>query len=285
MSNYEAYIPVDQVQLDALKDYIRNELHVRRFKENEEIASNINWRPTLQIKYNRYTTIAYEINEKVFPPILAVNRTEIVNSHQPICVYSVCPELEYSKHQPEFRRLKDQGFGLLTIDDDGRVDLRAKGIPLAQFISKAKFAELIQGLKGGVKQRIQSAFDAYNHDPINGLEEITKIVEGLAFNVSVKIVSNGYMDQPNARITLANLLAEISNVCTSRGSPLGAQKAAVAGFQSYVQEFRNTAHHEPKSAREANRMLAHCQDGFTEGIRKIYTFVESFKSCGIQVRL
>lgn len=285
MRDAAAYIPVATSHLDALKSFIRKEMHVTSFKENEAITPGINWRPTLQITINKYTTIAFEVNEKVFPPIISLSRMEIVNTNQPISVYSVCPEDEYRKNLKDLKSLKGQGFGLLTIDDTGNITQHANAIPLAQFIPKAKCDDLLKEIPPSIKQRIKTAYDTYNQNPISGLEDITKIVEGIVFNVASKLVTKGDIPSFSPKISLSNILANMANVASSNKSDLRGQLPAIGGFQSYVKEFRNPAHHEPKSKKEAKKLLTDCEAGFTEGIRKISVFVTAFKDYGISVRL
>lgn len=285
MRDATAYIPVALSDIEALKRYIKCELHVKQFKENEAISPDIGWRPTLQVTINKYTTIAFELNEKVFPPIISLSRMEIVNTNQPICVYSVCSEEEYKKNFKESRRLQAQGFGLLTIDDAGNVVRCANAIPLAQFIPKAKYDDLVKGIPASIKQRIKTAFDTYNQNPISGLEDITKIVEGITFKVATKLVAKQVMSSFGSRVSLSNILAEMANVASTRNSPLRGQAAAIGGFQSYVKQFRNPSHHEPKNKKQAKKILSDCEAGFTEGIRKISDFILAFKQYGVKVTL
>jgi len=275
-----SYVPVASSDLDAIKDYIKKELRVNKFKEDVEISPDIRWRPTLQIVVNKYTTVVFEVSEKVFPPIIAHSRMEIVNTNQPICVYSVCPEDEYVKNLSEARELIRQGFGLLTIDQNGNVTRHAKAIPLAQFIPKAKYDQLVKDISGAINQRIKAAFDDYNQNPISGLEEITKLVEGITFCTANRLVSKGIMPSFRANITLATVLADMAKIAALNG-----QCASIGGFHSYVKRFRNPAHHEPKNKKEAQKVLADCEAGFTEGIRKISDFISDFKKIGINVRL
>ncbi len=285
MRDSTAYIAVATSDIEALKGYIRGEMHVRSFKENAAISPDINWRPTLQITVNKYTTIAFEISEKVFPPIISLSRTEIVNTNQPICVYSVCSEEECRKNMKDIKILKSHGFGLLMIDDDGNISQYANAIPLAQFIPKNKYDDLVREIPANIKQRIKTAFDTYNQNPVSGLEEITKIVEGIAFNTASKLVTRGDMSLFSSGTSLSDVLADMANVSSPKRSPLRGQLAAIGGFQSYVKEFRNSSHHEPKNKKQAKKQLSHCEAGFTEGIRKISDFVLAFKKYGIRITL
>ncbi len=285
MIDESAYVPVSSSDLDVLKKFIRNEYHVKTFKENCEISPSISWRPTLQITINTHSTIAFELNEKVFPPIISLSRMGIVNTNQPISVYSVCQEEVYIKSIGDYRNLKKEGFGLITIDDSGNVTLHNNAIPLAQFIPKSKFDDLARGIPVNVRQRVKTAFDAYNQHPISGLEEITKIIEGLTYSAARSLVTKGKMDSYRSSISLAKLLARMLNKASEDRSPLGGQLAVIAGFQSHVKAFRNPSHHEPKSKKQAKKVITECEGGFTEGVRKISDFISSFKHIGIIVKL
>ncbi|MEW8403718.1 MAG: hypothetical protein AB2689_28880 [Candidatus Thiodiazotropha taylori] len=285
MTETSSYIPVSSSDLDVLKQYIKREFHVTKFKEECEISPDITWRPTLQITVNHHTTIAFELNEKVYPPIIALNRMGIVNTNQPICVYSVCHEEEYVRNMSEFRRLQSEGIGLITINDSGNVTRHNYAIPLAQFIPKRKFEDLIKGIPASIKQRVKVAFDTYNQNPIGGLEEITKIIEGLTYDTARKLVTAGKLDSYRSNISLSNLLGKMANKATENNSELTGQKAVIGGFQSHVKTFRNASHHAPSSKKQAKKLLADCEGGFTEGIRKINAFVTSFKKIGITPKL
>lgn len=285
MIDNSAYIPVSSSDLDTLKKYIKSEFHVSKFRENSEISGDISWRPTLQITVNLHITIAFELNEKVYPPIIALSRMGIVNTNQPICVYSVCPQEEYARNISDFRKLQDEGIGLITIDDSGHVTRHNYAIPLAQYIPKRKFEDLLKGIPSSIKQRIKIAFDTYNQNPIGGLEEITKIVEGLTYSTAKQLVAARKLDSYRSNITLANLLKKMSQNASENNGQLSGQLAVIGGFQSHVKSFRNTSHHAPTTKKQAKKLLADCEGGFTEGIRKINAFVTSFKRIGITPKL
>lgn len=280
MSDSRIYVPVATCDIEALKKYIKTDLHVSSFKENKELSPEIPWRPTLQHNINKYTTIAYEINEKVYPPIISYSRMDVVNTNKPISVYSVCPEENLVKNMPEMRKLQKDGFGLITIDENGNVTKHCNAIPLAQFIPRARYDSAIKDLPNSIRQRISSAYEIYNNNPIGGLEELTKIVEAISIQVAKKLKDEGKLNG-NLPGSLAGLLHSMGNANSLSNS----QVAAVGGFHSYVKRFRNPSHHEPKSKSEAKRLLSNCEAGFTEGLSKILDFNNEFKKLGIKIRL
>ena len=179
---------------------------------------------------------------------------------QPIAVYAVCP-IDVTSKQAEVKRLRADGFGLITVDSVGQATLEFSTIPLIQIIPKAMFKEEIKGLPKRIRQRVSEAFVDYCRQPVNGVKTLSELIEGLVTQASNDAIKKKYLSRNNIGSTVATELNALY------GSPqFKNAQAAVGGVRSYMAHYRNQTHHWPRNKRVAYNKYADCRHAFLDGL-------------------
>jgi hypothetical protein len=117
------------------------------------IDTSISWRPTFFMKPNKALIIGVEVSDVLYPELLKIAAHDINNFDFPISVYQAC-SLDVFQKDLKFanvKRLRDNGFGIITVDDSGNRLIQARAEPLAQHISPDKFDKAIAGLTPSLK--------------------------------------------------------------------------------------------------------------------------------------
>lgn len=268
---------------DAAAEYFCERFELNDIKKFEPLDTSLAWRPSLHFQRNNFVTIAAEVSEETpYPEILKLRRADIVGIHRPISIYVVCPEeicLE-PEMQTEIKMLRSHGFGLLTVNTQGQVDIRFSCIPLMQHISETEFKDEISALPPKFRTEVRGAYDRYTNDAGSGLEAITQNVEALVKCAGKRAVSRGWLQKKVLNYSVARLLDELYDV-----SHLHNARAAIGGVRGYMTEYRNVAHHAQTSRAKAHKKYKDCHNGFREGIRKIDSFRTAFRGLGISLTL
>ena len=173
--------------------YEKPEMHL-----NEQLHRDLPWTPALWFTIHRYINIFVEPSETgPYPKILELRNTEVRHFQQPIAIYAVCPEDMISKpaQQSDMKRLQDHGFGLMTVDPNGRARRMFSAIPLIQVIPRAEFKQEIHGLPRKMRQRVSEAFDDYCSKPVNGVKSLSEVIEGLVKQAKNDVVRKGYLSE------------------------------------------------------------------------------------------
>lgn len=247
-----------------------------------EINRNISWRPTLWFKGGGHTIVAVEVSPDMpYPMALKINSNSISHAELPITVYAACPEDVFLTKQKEVKELQSHGFGLLTVDSVGSVTKRFGGAPLVQHIPEDDFRKEVKDLPQSIVRDLIEAFELYNNKPTAGLAQVGEIVEAATNCAKKAVIKKGWTTEP----TMGNSLANCLN-CMLNLTQLDNAKAGIGRMRSFVSEYRNTAHHAPKSQKAAYERLSECRHGFLEGIKSLQSFTQQLKkSYGITIKI
>ncbi|MCK4620708.1 MAG: hypothetical protein KAT62_00695 [Desulfuromonadales bacterium] len=251
-------------------------------KIEQEITKGISWRPTLWFKAAGYTTVAVEISpEAPYPKALKINTSSILYAEIPITVYAACPEEVFVKAQKEVKELRSHGFGLLTVDAMGVVTKQFGGQPLIQHIPEADFKRETKGLPPSIIRELRDAFELYKNRPTAGIAQVGEIVEAATNCAKKAVIRRGWATEEDMGDSLAKHLNRMLNL-----TQLDNAKAGIGRMRSYVAEYRNPAHHAPKSQKAAYSRLHECKHGFLEGIKSLQSFTAQLKkSYNINIRV
>lgn len=260
---------------DAAKAYFRGIYHVQNVILDSEVDAKLNWKPSIQLKVNEHLTIIAEVSEKPYPLIISLRRPDVENLPQPISVYSVCPEEAYLADQAEAKRLMAHGYGLLTVDAAGAVQVRASCIPVIQIISQETFQDEIKGLPAKLKTRLAEAYQRYVHNAPSGSTDISEVLEGLVTRAGKEAVGKKWIAKSDTRTVAKTLDAMMA--APDCHNAIGALAAA----RGYIYVYRNANHHFPKNKAQAAKKYKECRHSFLDGLKKVRHFRDAMRNLGL----
>lgn len=227
------------------------------------IHKDIPWRPTFSMKPTSSLIVAVEVADNLYPEALRGAAHEITQFDFPIAVYQACSLELYQSDRGEARvnLLRRYGFGLITVDADGRVTPQFAAVPLAQHISKETLNAAAAGLNRSIRIRLNAAHTAYAANAGQGLQLVGQVIEGLIACIAKQAADEGLVAQGAANGDLADA---IDALYTSPG--FSQQRAALGAARAFVREFRNTASHAPKNGKQAAAKMRRCRAGFLNGV-------------------
>jgi hypothetical protein len=231
-------------------------------KAESEIDKEISWKPTFQVK-SGVKTIAVEVDDNIYPEILKIAAHDISHSEKPIVVYqaSSLESFLLDKKQITIKKLKRDGFGLITVDDQNHVTVQHSAVPLVQHISEDVLDRELKGLTQKVKVAFRAAHATYVSDAGQGLQLAGQIVEALVIGIAKAMKKKGLAINPSKPVAdvIDDIYAE-TTFAKYRGAGLG-------GARDFIKEFRNTASHPSGSAKLATEKLRKCKAGFFEAMK------------------
>lgn len=262
-------------------EYFQTRFEPAEIKRFEEVDPKLGWRPSLHFQRNNHMTIVAEVSEETpYPEIFRIRRAEIVDVQRPMSVYAVCAEavcLRADK-QVDIKSLQDHGFGLLSVSDNGDVTVRFHCIPLIQHIPEAELVEEMRELTPKIRAEIRDCYERYKNDARSGLEGITQLVEALVNCAAKRVVKRNWTTNTQLGTTTSSILDKLNTLEECK-----AARGAIGGVRGYMAEYRNIAHHAPRSKKQAHKKYRDCHNGFREGIRKVRSFRKAFKNLGIAI--
>ena len=232
-------------------------------KVDQGINDAILWRPTFFLKVGKFKLIAVEVEDNLYPGSLKGAAHDISHFDFPIAVYQACT-LEAYLSDPKHTNvnlLKDHGFGIITVDDDGNTVIQSSCVPLAQHISPKTFERSISKLTPQLKVAFKAAYEVYKTNERQGLQDAGQIVEAVLRDIADKAVKKGDLAAAAPNRALANRIDDMYGA-----QPLAGHRAALGGAREFVQEFRNTASHPAKTAKEAAENIRNCRAGFLDAL-------------------
>lgn len=271
--------PGEEFLRDAARGFFADIYESPVFYENVELDKNLEWTPALRFQIHEHINVFVEPSEAgPYPKILEVKQLNVLHFPQPISIYAVCPEELILK--PDKRReakiLRERGFGLLTVDEDGSVHREFSASPLVQVIPKAEYKEEISGLPKKIRQRLGEAYEDYCGKPVNGVKSITEIIEGFVARAAKDAVKKTWLSNGDIKTTTANLLELLDSIPQCRNGT-----AAIGGVKSHYKEYRHLNHHWPSDKKRAYKKYSACKKAFIEGIGHIRTFREAMRNAGL----
>ncbi|MYH32594.1 MAG: hypothetical protein F4010_01235 [Cenarchaeum sp. SB0669_bin_11] len=197
---------------------------------------------------------------------------------QPIAIYAVCPEEALAKpgQVAESLKLQAHGFGLLLVDLTGQARELFPAIPLVQVIPQDEFKEKTRGLSGKLRQRVFDAFEQYKRSPVDGVKEISEILEGLVQQATHDAIQRNYVDGSLRNSPIAFILDTFFGESRFQNF-----RAAIGGSRSYYSEYRNPSSHWPRGRQAAYAKYSECRHAFLDGLVHISRFRQAMKDIGL----
>jgi hypothetical protein len=240
------------------KRYGANGLHIE-----EAISQELGWRPTFFLRPAKALILAVEVDDNLFPEALKVAAYEVAKFDQPIAVYQACSLTAYQADpkQGKINLLRKNGFGIITVDDDGNAVIQQPGIPLAQHISDEELEGALSELTPGLRVDFKRAHDTYLANPGQGVQQVGQIVEALIGCIAKQAVKKGVITPAEAKGDLADVIDALYQKPTFRN-----HRAALGAARDFIKEYRNIASHPQKTAAQAMEKIRRCKDGFLRGV-------------------
>jgi len=264
--------------------YLTDKYGKTGFKLQSELDSDLNWRPTIQLKTSRFTTMGVEVSEILYPQLLKGVSHDLVAdfSDTPVVVCVACPLAVYQadSRQAVVSKLKSHGFGIITADDQGNVIEQVKAIPLIHHISEADFLAKIHDLNPTVRVQARQAYDTYRVNSYQGLQDVAQVIEGLIFGFAKGARKKGWIAsvKSDAAFVLDDLFASSNN-------KLQSQRAVIGGARSFVKFYRNMSSHPPKTTKDAAKLVKECRGGFFQALQVADQLSTAMRNCQLTIRL
>ncbi len=173
-----------------------------------EIASEIAWRPSIQLRPTRFSIVAVEVADNLFPEALKGAAHDISHYDFPISVFQACSLTAYQTDpkQVGVKLLRKHGIGIITVDDDGTVTTQHQCIPLAQHISSEELDTRLSGLNPTLKVKLREAHTTYQTNAGQGLQQAGQIVEALVLSIAKEAAANGVVSPAASRGAVADVI-------------------------------------------------------------------------------
>jgi hypothetical protein len=227
------------------------------------ISSAISWRPSFICRPTTKSIVGVEVADNLYPEILKVAAHDINLYDAPIAVYQACSLDAYQKDPKQTRvnLLRQDGIGIITVDEDGRAIIQHSSVPLAQHIPESRLENEIKNLTAKLKVSFRAGYKTYLTNIGQGLQQAGQIVEAIVHSMASQAVKKGHIPAKSAKGTLADVIDELYQETKFKD-----HRAALGAARSFIKEFRNTASHPAKTAKQAAEKMRKCRDGFYEAI-------------------
>lgn len=267
----------ETVLVEAARLYFVEQYEGPTIHEDKEISAELEWTPHLYFHPKRTMTIAAEVGETPYPQILQMRVADIINVQMPIAVYSICSYDVFAENPREVKRLREHGYGLLTVNTNGEVTRQFGCIPLIQHYPENEFSEDIKKLPRANKLAFKEAYDVYREKAAAGLMEAGAIVENLVNGATKQAVAKGWLEAPALDLSLARKVDELASL-----SQFSDQTAAFGGVRWVIKNYRNIAGHPARSRKAAYDKFRQCRRGFQQCIEVSASFCASLKQVGLR---
>jgi hypothetical protein len=243
--------------------FCKHQYGANGLKVEESIDKAIGWQPTFFLRPTRFLILAVEVSDLIYPDVLKGAAHDISHFDTPITVYQACPLDAYQNDpaQAKVNLLRRHGFGIITVDDDGAATIQHPGVPLAEHISPEMLEQELSGLNSVLKVKLKAAYQTYRSNVGQGLQEAGQLIEALLHSIARQAAKQGWIPKAKLSDPLANIIDELYTKGQFRN-----HRAALGGARDFVKEYRNTASHAPKSARQATERIKKCKAGFLDAI-------------------
>lgn len=270
---------------DPVCQYCVSRFGKNGLKIDEGIHAALAWSPTIQLKRSRFELVAIEVSEDLYPYILKTVAHDIRHDCPdiPVTVYVACSLESYlaDTKQTTVRKLREHGFGLLTVDDTSHVTEMFGAIPLIHHIAENEFNSGIKSLPSSIRVKFKDAFDVYRTNGYQGLQEGGQLVEGLVFCLAKHSQKKGWISSkknPSAADVVDALYA-------SEAKELQQHRAALGKARYFLKNFRNLASHAPKNLKEAAQKIKVCRQGFVDSIDTTSVLCETLNKLKFKAQL
>jgi hypothetical protein len=243
------------------------------------ISPSISWRPSFIC---RPTSRSVEVADNLYPEILKVAAHDISFFDAPIAVYQACSLDAYQRDpkQTKVNLLRQNGIGIITVDEDGRTVIQHPSVPLAQHIPESRLENEIKTLTATLKVGFRAAYKTYLTNIGQGLQQAGQIVEAIVNSMASQAVKKGHISASSARGQLADVIDALYQEVKLKD-----HRAALGAARSFIKEFRNTASHPAKTAKQAAEKMRRCRDGFHESIETSIRLQKVFQAMDYKLKV
>lgn len=254
----------------------------KNIKVSEPICDELSWAPAIQLKEHRHKMVVAEMSQTPYPEVFDLKYADILDVPIPIEIYCVCPDNVYhdKANQKEIKRLKNHGFGLVTVDENGVADLKYSGVPLVHHIRNSEFLDDIKGIPKKIKGRLKDIYAKYLNDSCSSIKEFRELFEEMVKSAVKSTVALGHLKPSVLKKSLANMLDEMTKI-----PYLKDYIGAISGVRGYISDFGNTSSHSPRSSAEAHTKFKECKQAFITGLRNTRNFSNAMKTRGIRISI
>jgi hypothetical protein len=235
----------------------------------------ISWRPTFFCRPTSRSIVGVEVADNLYPEILKVAAHDINAYDAPIAVYQACSLDAYQKDPKQIRvaSLRQDGIGIITVDEDGKAVIQHPCVPLAQHIPESRLETEIKELPAKLKVAFRAAHQTYLTNIGQGLQQAGQIVEAIVNSMASQAVKKVHISASSTKGALADVIDELY-----KEAKLKDHRAALGASRSFIKEFRNTASHPAKSPKQAAEKMRKCRDGFYEAIETSIKLQKVFRA-------
>lgn len=248
----------------------------------EPIAPTISWRPTFYLKPTNSLILAVEVEDLIFPESLKGAAHDISHFDFPVAVYQACSldAFQTDPRHERVNRLRNHGFGIITVADDGTVVVQQSAIPLAQHISPETFESALGCLTNALKVRFRDAHKTYLTNAGQGLQQAGQEVEGLVNSLAVQAAKTSLINGPVLTLPLADVIDALYESKSFKN-----HRAALGAARDFIKNFRNPVSHAPKNAKQAAEKIRKCRSGFLDAIEVAGKLRTAMQAMGYKVKL
>jgi hypothetical protein len=268
-----------------VEQYCVNRFGKSGLKIEQGIQPNLGWSPTIQIRRTKFELVAIEVSEDLYPMILKIVAHDIRQECPdiPVTVYVACPLASYlaDVKQTMVRKLKEHGFGLLTVDDTGHVTEQFNAIPLIHHIAENELNDGIKSFPSSIRVKFKGAFEVYKTNSNQGLQEGGQLVEGLIFCLAKESHKKGWIPS----IAGKTAAAVVDSLYEANHNDLKQARAALGKARYFIKNFRNMASHPPKNAKESAQRIKRCREGFIDSMNTASELCETLKKLKFTAKL
>jgi hypothetical protein len=158
--------------------------------------------------------------------------------------------------------LRQHGFGILTVDDDGLTTVQHPSVPVAQHISEKLCEDEIRPLSPSIKVCFRGSLSTYGTNIGQGLQQAGQIIEAMVGSIAKSAAKQGAITPAQASGAAANVIDHLY-----QAAHLKPHRAALGAARSFMKDYRNAVSHPSGTAKQAATKMRKCRAGFLESIR------------------
>lgn len=280
--SFDTFTPwMKEVVYKALA-YCKKQYGGNGLKVEEPIASTISWRPTFFLKPTNFLIVAVEVEDFIFPESLKGAAHDISHYDFPVAVYQACSLDAYQadpRHE-KVNRLRNHGFGIITVADNGIVVIQHSAIPLAQHISPDTLESKLNCLNNSLKVQFRAAHNTYLTNVGQGLQQAGQLVEGLVHSLATQAANAGLVTSGVPKQALADMIDSMYECKKFKD-----HRATLGAARAFIKSFRNPVSHAPKTAKQAAEKIRQCRSGFLDAIEVAGKLRTVMQALGYKVKL
>lgn len=279
---FDTFTPWMKEVANKAMSYCKKQYGGNGLKVEEPIAPSISWRPTFFLKPTNFLIVAAEVEDFIFPESLKGAAHDISHYDYPVAVYQVCSldAFQADPRHEKVNRLRNHGFGIITVADNGTVVIQHSAIPLAQHISPHTLESALCCLTTPLRVRFRAAHTTYLTNEGQGLQQAGQLVEGLVLSLATQAAKAGLVSTGVPKQPLADMIDSLYECKQFKD-----HRATLGAARAFIKSFRNPVSHAPKTAKQAAEKIRLCRSGFLDAIEVAGKLRTVMQALGYKVKL